>query len=417
MKLNVLFIPESILLLFFLTLSCQSVGQKLIIHQLLTESLNNRNIESFNQHLSNISSLNYNLPFVEKIELRTETERLLTSRQEFLFRSSFNGLDQRKKENLKFKALISWKSYDLVKFRNSLLSDCYSDILDIVFVSEKIALSNRFLDFFAEKEKMTELILIRGNSADLMDLVKVKEDIVQEKIRIQEQTNELKTLLSKREVFKSMVPGFDSIIGIDQIISFVSSLVPDFNNHWILQEYNFENEYLSAVLAKEKAESAKIVDFFQMKYTVRDDLLLQNRFSVGMGFAIPWKGSSRLKQQDVIIKQQTRNADRVVEKLKLEEKFGKARTDLFSTFENYKMFLLLRDDPDMIKLKEKIKASGRVEPLKLLDFKKSELETAAKLIDLKHKIFKSYIEVLESSGVLCGLPYRNYFHPLFPVLL
>ena len=81
----------------FLSVFCsQAAGQVVEINQLLLSALSDKRFLILSQANEDLGRYKYDLPFVEKIEFRTETDRLLTSRQEFLARTSFNGFGQKR---------------------------------------------------------------------------------------------------------------------------------------------------------------------------------------------------------------------------------------------------------------------------------------------------------------------------------
>ncbi|MBK7632934.1 MAG: hypothetical protein IPJ13_00645 [Saprospiraceae bacterium] len=273
------------------------------------------------------------------------------------------------------------------------------------------------LNNYYRREKLSEDMLANGLSPDLAEYIKIKESIPLTKANMQDSKDALLILSKKFGIDNNLVFNTTNIIDIDQAALMIRKIVPDFENHIYLNDFNDENDYLHSVLNAEKAQAAKIIDFAQIKYTVRDDLLLQNRFSVGVGFLIPWKGSSGLKQNEIRIKQNILLAEKEVKKLKLVSDFENNKNKFEQKYRQYQMFTDIINDPSIKKLKEQIMISGRIDPMKAVELEETNIEIGYKINALKYEILELYIRILSNAGDLYSLPYKNYLHPLMPVVL
>lgn len=397
----------------FLSVFCsQAAGQVVEINQLLLSALSDKRFLILSQANEDLGRYKYDLPFVEKIEFRTETDRLLTSRQEFLARTSFNGFGQKKAENEKFKNLINWKSYKTTEVRNEMLSLAYFDILNVLNLQEQLLISKDLLESYYRKEKIFENLMINGLSVDLSDYVSIKESILRQKAKIANTKNDLKSKLLQLQADTSLTIPSKGVISFDEAALIIQKITTDFDSHIFLGRYDAEINYLSSVMLAEKAQVSKFVDFAQVKYTVRDDLLLQNRFSVGLGFNIPWEGSYRLKQNETSIKQDVLKADKEVKKLELQVEFENLKNNFEQKYAHYYMLNEIINDPAIKNLKEQVIASGRLEPLKVVKMEESRMDITSKMFELKYEMLELYIRILRSSGELFKTPYKNFLHPL-----
>jgi len=397
----------------FLSVFCsQAAGQVVEINQLLLSALSDKRFLILSQANEDLGRYKYDLPFVEKIEFRTETDRLLTSRQEFLARTSFNGFGQKKAENEKFKNLLNWKSYKTTEVRNEMLSLAYFDILNVLNLQEQLLISRDLLESYYRKEKIFENLMINGLSVDLSDYVSIKESILRQKAKIANTKNDLKSKLLQLQTDTSLTIPSKGVISFDEAALIIQKITTDFDSHIFLGRYDAEINYLSSVMLAEKAQVSKFVDFAQVKYTVRDDLLLQNRFSVGLGFNIPWEGSYRLKQNETSIKLDVLKADKEVKKLELQVEFENLKNNFELKYAHYYMLNEIINDPAIKNLKEQVIASGRLEPLKVVKMEESRMDITSKMFELKYEMLELYIRILRSSGELFKTPYKNFLHPL-----
>lgn len=411
------FYIKVILGFYLLGICIQSYGQQVDMNQLLLDAINHRSVKIGNRSAEDMFLLKSKVPFIEKIEFRTETDRLLTSRQEFLARTSFNGFQQKKAENDKYLKLVTWKANKMNEVRHEMLTERYLDILEAFSHAGKIIIAQDLLNNYYRREKLSEDMLANGLSPDLAEYIKIKESIPLTKANMQDSKDALLILSKKFGIDNNLVFNTTNIIDIDQAALMIRKIVPDFENHIYLNDFNDENDYLHSVLNAEKAQAAKIIDFAQIKYTVRDDLLLQNRFSVGVGFLIPWKGSSGLKQNEIRIKQNILLAEKEVKKLKLVSDFENNKNKFEQKYRQYQMFTDIINDPSIKKLKEQVIISGRIDPMKAVELEETNIEIGYKINALKYEILELYIRILSNAGDLYSLPYKNYLHPLMPVVL
>jgi len=101
--------------LYLVCSECSS--QKITISQIISGGLKDEQISLLEQSNGRLGLMEYSLPFLEKIDIRTETNRLLTSRQEFMIRTSFNSFGQKKAERQKFGALLTKKMQEPLQLK------------------------------------------------------------------------------------------------------------------------------------------------------------------------------------------------------------------------------------------------------------------------------------------------------------
>ncbi|MBK7632935.1 MAG: hypothetical protein IPJ13_00650 [Saprospiraceae bacterium] len=147
------FYIKVILGFYLLGICIQSYGQQVDMNQLLLDAINHPSVKIENRSGEDIFLMKSKVPFIEKIEFRTETDRLLTSRQEFLARTSFNGFQQKKAENDKYLKLVTWKANKMNEVRHEMLTERYLDILEAFFSCWKNNHSSGFVEQLLQKRK------------------------------------------------------------------------------------------------------------------------------------------------------------------------------------------------------------------------------------------------------------------------
>lgn len=404
-----------ILLLFFFLIhdaTCQKVNPS----SLLSDALSDERIQLDTKILQKMESFDDKLPILEKIDARTEFDRLLTSRQEFMLRTSFNSLRQRKAEYQKHQSSLQLYSTKAITRTNEILAKRVENILDWVETKEQMDLQEKYNNYLLEKEALIRNILAAGEAIDLEDLISIKEQILENQLKSNTLELKRKNNCESLKINEGTIINLDQWPSVSQILSIVNGLTPVIEKHPDIIELDAEYTYLNMDLQTEKAKSQKIVDFAQAKFTVRDDLLLRNRFSIGMGFTIPWTGSYRIKKQENLIKQEDVTNKSAIRKIEIQTEFETLKSEINSEAQSYQLWQNLSSDSTLIMLKNKIVNSGRMDPIKILELKKSTLDIETKILEHQQAIYRLYIKLLEVSGKLVERPYRNYLDWQLPLI-
>lgn len=405
-----------ILLLLFFFLIHDATCQKVNPSSLLSDALSDERIQLDTKLLKKMESFDDKLPILEKIDARTEFDRLLTSRQEFMLRTSFNSLRQRKAEYQKHQSSLQLYSTKAITRTNEILAKRVENILDWVETKEQMDFQEKYNNYLLEKEALIRNILVAGEAIDLEDLISIKEQILENQLKSNTLELKRKNNCESLKINEGTIINLDQWPSVSQILSIVNGLTPVIEKHPDIIELDAEYRYLNMDLQTEKAKSQKIVDFAQAKFTVRDDLLLRNRFSIGMGFTIPWTGSYRIKKQENLIKQEDVTNKSAIRKIEIQTEFETLKSEINSEAQSYQLWQNLSSDSTLIMLKNKIVNSGRMDPIKILELKKSTLDIETKILEHQQAIYRLYIKLLEVSGKLVERPYRNYLDWQLPLI-
>lgn len=405
-----------ILLLLFFFLIHDATCQKVNPSSLLSDALSDERIQLDTKLLQKMESYDDKLPILEKIDARTEFDRLLTSRQEFMLRTSFNSLRQRKAEYQKHQSSLQLYSTKAITRTNEILAKRVENILDWVETKEQMDFQEKYNNYLLEKEALIRNILVAGEAIDLEDLISIKEQILENQLKSNTLELKRKNNCESLKINEGTIINLDQWPSVSQILSIVNGLTPVIEKHPDIIELDAEYRYLNMDLQTEKAKSQKIVDFAQAKFTVRDDLLLRNRFSIGMGFTIPWTGSYRIKKQENLIKQEDVTNKSAIRKIEIQTEFETLKSEINSEAQSYQLWQNLSSDSTLIMLKNKIVNSGRMDPIKILELKKSTLDIETKILEHQQAIYRLYIKLLEVSGKLVERPYRNYLDWQLPLI-
>jgi hypothetical protein len=151
-----------------------------------------------------------------------------------------------------------------------------------------------------------------------------------------------------------------------------------------------------------------VIDYAQLKYGARQTKALETELSVGFGFIIPYRGSSKTVLKKLSFKQ-------LEEKNKLEDIRESLDLQLFSTQRELDIILKeydlvsqqINESQTLYSLDHYMQMQGG-SPIVMLRMQELVLQRQARLLDLEHDAFVKYLKLLYGTGKLAALPLQNY---------
>lgn len=348
----------------------------------------------------------------DEFEVRTETDRFDPERQEYLFRTSFANLRERKYQ----KALDQsyYRRYD-IKAKDLLaetLVDQYNMLLDVYFLEKEleIALSTR-----TQIQKEKEIILKRLEDDPVkysMDLYKIEDEIIDINLSVEDLENTIKSIISLLDAsrtqndiswnnFMSIEQLYTNFEKVAQVVSTNADLEREENN---LTEQDIKEDI-------ETSQKNQVLDFVQVRYAGRDNVSTLRSFNIGAGFIIPTKNKNARQFNEIekekleaeleikeIVASITKEMQIIQSQFyKLQKQYETRSTALESNeFESK-----LRNQPEL----------WLSDPMDVVLIEKSRLDKQQKLIQIEYELYKLYVDYLEINGNLYSEPDINYFHP------
>jgi hypothetical protein len=356
-----------------------------------------------------IFSIRYTTPWVDRFEFRTETDRLMTSRQEFLFRTSFNSFRQKKADKSVLFQFTERIKAEQSSNQNELVNQRYYLTLEAISKQLQMNLDKERENYFLHLEKTYEAFISSGESFDLADYLKNHEELLSIRMRVSETKKELSSILFELGFPEQESVDIKDLISVDNMAVISSGASIDVNNHPELMEVDAKNAFLDAKLYSDKVKDGKILDFVQTRYSVRDDLLLENRFSVGIGLNFPWRGSSRTKNADIMIEKLETKSEKEIKKSEMFHKLKTLQNDFTLKKNLYDSFINPVENTTYNNIKKTILSSGRVSLTDRLSLEKYELHKAEKESELYLSILKTYIDIMAHCATLSSRPDINFF--------
>ena len=126
---------------------------------------------------------------------------------------------------------------------------------------------------------------------------------------------------------------FFNRVHVDIMYREIQNLLPDLNRHPELMELGAEAEYLT-----------KLVPEFERL----------NQFSVGVGLTIPWRGSSKLRYQDIAIQQLETQFEKNQITQEVLSQLNKKKSEFEFLYTVYKKHKNQQTNPEWVAVRDKI---------------------------------------------------------------
>jgi hypothetical protein len=378
--------------IFILLISSFFLYSQEDIPSLFTKVMNDDRIQSYQVFENSLLDKEFSYPLVEEINFRTSTDRNIWARQEYLGRVVFNNFGLRRHLNNQKTILLE---KHLVK-KSELLQDLYfgisKQIIDLHFISQKRGLLARQVT--TTESRLARLILLvnGGNNVDADDIIRVEQkifDINQEGQILEQKYSSLLTSLGAARINTS------SILSIDRVISTV-------NNMSIDKVVNLDIKLLDIDITKSqndynlrRREGNRILDFVQIQYGGRENLLFNQEFSFGLGIRVPYRGSISKQKAELLLNTSEINLQKSLKTSDVKNKIISLKNKFDLT---HKEYLYFKNQNQQIV--SQLNPEHPESALAIEQFKAElEVSTTLKLLELEKELWDTYLDILRES---CG---------------
>jgi hypothetical protein len=357
------------------------------------------------------------LPLLERIEFRTETDRMSFGRQEFLVRTTFNTPGMQKAAEERLHSQRNLRILELEEIQRQTLLSRYKELINAFGLIQHLQSLRQIQVIQQDYLRQLEKILSTGIAGDPIDYLKIKRSILETNVKSESTSNEFGKISFVKDstIFESENP-FEQMITVEKIKELLQNFRWTPANHHSIEQKLAQIDVLQKNIAYENARSARIIDFTQARYTVREDLLFENRFSLSLGLQFPWRGTGKSEINELRARVAERNAEAELIRLQLEEKSEQAKDKVLHQINLYeKLATLIRDD-QLAAIESNINKFVQLTPEQQYRLKMEKAELLKSLAEIEIEILESYLDFLHTTGLIYQRPYRNYLHLLTPFL-
>jgi hypothetical protein len=356
---------------------------------------------------------NPQLSRLERVELRTETNRFELQRQEYLTRFSVNGrYEKRRYRELQQRETALLQAEGQQQLHNA-LADRYAFLAENRKISNLLPLRQELYVLYSDRINVLRQLLAAGVKTDVDDLMKAEYDRDELLLQQMEDSAALQVLYRQMAFAMSVeqIEGIDTAGQIHPLqlpaVLGASGFEPTLSDP-VEQQYSAKIQALQMEYRLEKAESDQVLDFFQMRYANRANEPWRNDIALSLGLRFPYSGSGKAKMAETAIKQYEAGLEldqyrigraqvlqtAILQLETLEKQFLRRQQMLSDREQAYDLPATLAQGPDGI--------------LALLQHREAQIKRRIRLEEIASDMMETYLMILEVSGRLSTQPLVNY---------
>ncbi|MBL7817345.1 MAG: hypothetical protein JNL70_20225 [Saprospiraceae bacterium] len=354
----------------------------------------------------------YRLPFLEKVDLQTETDRFELQRQEYRVRASFNGWEEAKSLKQQKQANLTQQKAERNVVFKDVLYDRYALIVEYFFAQKAHDTYKKLQATFTDKRDVLQKMAKLSTDFNIEDLIKAEDaafDYEQKVVNTEGVIRNINHFIS----FSLNTTDSLQLDSVDWLpLSMLRRWVGELSNstaqnpNLARQEANIAR--VQAEYNLEKAQREKIVDYAQVRNSARNRDAIIREWSVGVGITIPVLGSTKHKLNEIALKRLDEENKLKSLQTSLDVQAFNIRQDLDLIFKEYDFIeKQVNESQTLYALDHYAKIQGG-SPIVLLRMQELVLKRQSQLIALEHAAFQKYIKLLDLTGKLTEMPLKNY---------
>ena len=389
-----------------------SIHAQLSTTDILASAKNGEALEFQKKKMEFLKSNGATLPWIDEVDVRTETHDLDWKEQEFAVRVTPNTKKERERQKALQQSNIAINAADEQILISEYLQERYTLIVDVYHFQKLKKLKENYSALYEDRLQVLRKSMTLPKF-DVNDLINA-EDEIQE---LEREIFELDEGLNLARGFVTEWTGqtsdlqFDEnkFIDIERVMNIARGLRLDpSETHVKLMKWQLNLEYTLREIDLEKAQDKKWIDFLQLKYGGRNSTEFRENFSIGFATTIPLKRVEQLKINELELDRIIQENNYVRIKEELTKSMERTRAEMES---QYRLFQLIQKQLDNsqaeLVLQQYQKIAG-ASPIAMLRLKESDLKKRVELFKIQQNIYKLYVSLLDVSGRMGHPPLKNY---------
>ncbi len=401
-------------LFLFLPWICPLPAQPLISSgAVLASAHRDLSVDLQGKQLDFIQKNQRNLPFVDQVGVRTETDRFELRRQEYLARVNVNGIGEMRQQRRLLQAeQLEEESRLRIFLHEALLERC--QILAASYLAQRrLALQQQMRLVYDDRINVLQRMAAADAGADVTDLIKAEYDRDELTLSIAETEGQLQHY---RQMIGLYLTGTDETGQLDtagfiqapDIAQVVTAFPETGFRHPELDEKQADIGRIDAEYALEKARARQMLDFFQARHHNRPEEGFNRAFSVSLGLNLPYKGSSRVKMSELKIEKNAAANELQMITAELNRQTADYRRKIGVLAGQYRVAQQQWQNSQARFTLEQAGLLREAGPLPLLEAREGQLKRQFNLLDIESEIMENYLEILDRGGFLSQPPLINY---------
>ena len=386
------------------------IGQ-ISINDFLKSYRNEESVVFQYNKLYNLNTLSYNLPYIEKLEVRTETNEFDWRKQEYLLRVSPNSRKNVKTQRQFQETTRYLSEKELEVAKSEAIRKRYNLIVDDIFIKRILLIKEKQAILLKDKVTLLQRS-ISLNDFDVMELIEAEDDAQKNQREILDLKNAI--LTTKNSIQRNITTNKNIQLKGEELIEVQdvkTRLLALKSSETVHPQIEVQSAKVYNRMLEYQWESSKTkfsLGFVQAKYGYDAEDSFKESFSIGVGFDIPFKSMGRIELNELEI--DVRESESNFRKIKSQISEGKfvqlqQLENLIRKYELVTQQLEIGQAEYVLKEYQKI---AETPPKALITLRENTLNIEMLLQELEYKIMRTFVEYLDYSGVIAQNPFRNY---------
>lgn len=345
-------------------------------------------------------------PWIEEIDLRTETRDLDFPSQEYTLRVSPSTNKIRKAHTRLLEHYRSNPNNSGFDRQEDVIQDLYLEWLNLYFINREMA-------------ELKKQILITEDKRLIMDKgLEILDYSPKELVASEVERNRLKQNLFELELQHNRILGdesaerqldFDDLIKVADIEVFLANieLTPPTNS---TLETDYEKQELLLELELEQAEKRKKFDFVQLKYRGPHEEQIEERVSFGLGVKLPNSAGRKLKIQRLALEMAELDAEEKENAFDFNARLNESVLELKYNLTLYQHYnsLVIEQATNLENIEKAVGLKAGYDPMVILEINEQTSKSELKHLALLEDVYLSYIKCVRLAGYMFERPFKNY---------
>ena len=365
-------------------------------------------LDQADEKLAFLHTTSPNTPYLDKLEFRTATDEFRATDQKYRLRVYPNGWGETAAGEELFDTTLALAEAQRDMVSHQALTRRYLLVVDYLHAKADLDL-HRNLELLQQDRCTVLKKNIDSIDFDVNDLIEGEDDLLRLQMDLPEMENNLFTLAATIRQYagvkEEIVFNTETLIGISDLDEKIRQLAGDFGNgedniylrsRWLqVEEERWRYEL-------EKSQSRRYVSFFEASYDNKDREHAREAYSLEFGIELPLVNSRRLDITQGKLDYLTEQGRYEEAKQSIEQEVERLNNELSRLISHYDRIAAGSNTGPRYR-----HAEG-TDPLVLLKIRENRVRRDSALNDLRHQIYRRYVELLDVTGTLSQTPVKNY---------
>ena len=232
----------------------------------------------------------FSKPWLQRLELRTESNEFKLRQEEYLFRITFNNFLALKYPNQLQSIKKRQLQFEIREFQSNQLFQLYKQIHKLYELDTTIKILKIRIGLL-QKLKSVYNLQISERQESVEDYIQTEIELSEADFKLVDLENQFKELNQRYNISASTEALLPKLPDLENLYYYAEHQIIPQNPDSIKLHFQMQKEELE--YNQKKAESNQVLEYIQSRYNANPEDLFTEKFSVGIGIRIPYVISNK----------------------------------------------------------------------------------------------------------------------------